>query len=112
MKTWLCLGALGAVLVLTVPAFADHNGAPPADPRTESSLDLDLKLGPRTFRFGGRFFGRDGYLAGAWLNGETRGDGFSLDGRVEQDGKAHHFKFNVDIDEWLRRAIRWGVTDL
>jgi len=54
-------------------------------------------------------------LMGAWLNGETRAEGFSLDGRVEHDGKAHNFKMNVELDEWLRRAARWwsrGLTDL
>ena len=68
-------------------------------------------------RFGetGRLFGREGYAGGAWLNGETRAEGFSLDGRIERDGKAHNFKMNVEIDEWLRRAARWwsrGLTDL
>ena len=109
MKTVLCIATLGALLAVTVPALADHTSAPaPA----ESSLDVDLKLGPKSFRIGGRVFGRDGYAGGAWLNGETRSDGFSLDGRVERDGKAHNFRFNADIDAWLRRAILGGVTDL
>ena len=114
----------GLVLALAAPARADHNGTPPAMsaveivpklevPGTEHSLDINLKLGLDGFRLGSRLFGRDGFLGGAWLNGETRRDGFSLDGRVEHDGKAHNFKFNADIDEWLRRAIRWwGAMDL
>jgi len=119
----------GLVLALASPAYADHNGAPPiaraADdaterggtvevPGTEHSLDINLKLGLNGFRLGSRLFGREGYLGGAWLNGETRKDGFSLDGRVEHDGKAHNFKFNADIDEWLSRVLRWrgGALDL
>ena len=96
--------------------FSSRFGQTPGTPEgstTESSLDIDLKLGPRSFRLGGRLFGRDGYAGGAWLNGEARRNGFSLDGRIERDGKAHNFKFNADIDEWTRRAIRWpGLTDL
>ena len=112
MKTWLSVAVLGALLAIAVPAVADHNRGPSEGSTTESWLDLDLKLGPQSFRFGGRFFGRDGHAGGAWLNGETRSDGFSLDGRIERDGRTHHFKFNADIDEWLRRGIRRGVTDL
>ena len=113
MKTWLIAGALGAILAVTAPAVADHTRAlPPPVPDTESSLDIDLKLGPSSFRLGGRFFGRDGYAGGVWLNGALRGGGFSLDGRLERDGKTHDFRFDADLDEWLRRAIRRGATDL
>ncbi len=112
MRTLLRIAALGTVLATTVPAAADHTSGGTADATIESSLDLDVKLGPRGFRLGGRVFGREGYAGGAWLNGETRSDGFSLDGRVEHDGRARTFKFDATIDEWLRRAIRWGVTDL
>ena len=83
--------------------------------KTESSVDIDLKLGVNGFRFGSRIFGREGYTGGAWLNGQTRAEGFSLDGRVERDGKAHNFKMNIELDEWLRRAARWwtrGQNDL
>jgi hypothetical protein len=112
MKTLLAIGALGAVLATTVPAAADHASGGMADPAVESALDLDLKLGPHGFRLGGRVLGREGHAGGAWLNGEMRSDGFSLDGRVEHDGKVRTFKFNATIDEWLQRAIRWAVTDL
>ncbi len=101
MKTLLLIGALGTVLATTAPAVADH-----------SSLDLELRLGSRGFRLGGRLVGREGYAGGAWLNGEARRDGFSLDGRVEHDGKTRTFKFDATIDEWLGRALRWGITDL
>ena len=113
MKRGTLILTLGAMLAVTAPAFADQTPGTPEGSTTESSLDIDLKLGPRSFRLGGRLFGRDGYAGGAWLNGEARRNGFSLDGRIERDGKAHNFKFNADIDEWTRRAIRWpGLTDL
>jgi hypothetical protein len=130
MKTTLVLGALAAALVTAAPAWADHNrlvapddaernanaeSAKPEGSTTDATLDIELKLGLNGFRLGGRLFGREGYAGGAWLNGETRAEGFSLDGRVEHDGKAHNFKMNVQVDEWLRRAARWwsrGLTDL
>jgi hypothetical protein len=113
MKKAMLIATLGAVLAVTTPALADHRGSMPAGSATESSLDIDLKLGPRSFRLGGRLFGREGYSGGAWLNGEARRDGFSLDGRIERGGKAHNFKLDADIDEWVRRAIRWpGAIDL
>ena len=130
MKTTLVLGALAAALMTAAPAWADHNrlvappdaernadveSAKPEGSTTDGTLDIELKLGLNGFRLGGRLFGREGYAGGAWLNGETRAEGFSLDGRVERDGKAHNFKMNVQVDEWLRRAARWwsrGLTDL
>jgi hypothetical protein len=86
-------------------------------------MKTTLVLGLNGFRLGGRLFGREGYAGGAWLNGQTRAEGFSLDGRVERgcaggapcERWAHNFKMNVEIDEWLRRAARWwsrGLTDL
>ena len=113
MKREVLAAVLGTLFAMTGPAFADHTRAMPTGSATESSLDIDLKLGPRSFRLGGRLFGREGYAGGAWLNGEARPDGFSLDGRIERGGKAHDFKFDANIDEWARRVIRWpGVTDL
>jgi len=121
MNTTLVLGALAAALVTAAPAWADHNRlVAPAEEgtKTDGSLDIDLKLGVNGFRFGSRLFGREGYAGGAWLNGETRPEGFSLDGRVERgcaggapcDRRAHNFKMNVEIDEWLRRlATALGV---
>src|SRR5207245_2448907 len=84
MNTTLVLGALAAALVTAAPAWADHNRlVAPAEEgtKTDGSLDIDLKLGVNGFRFGSRLFGREGYAGGAWLNGETRPEGFSLDGR-------------------------------
>jgi hypothetical protein len=123
MKSFATLSTLAVMLATATPIWADHNSAPPAadaerapgSMTTVGSLNLDLKLGLNGFRLGSRLFGRDGYAGGAWLNGETRADGFSLDGRLERDGRAHNFKMNIDLDEWLRRAARWwtrGATDL
>jgi hypothetical protein len=128
--------AFGVVALSAAAAAADHNklmsavqstesaqstqsapnmqSTPPAPER--SSVDVDLKLGLNGFRLGARVFGKDGYSGGAWVNGETRPDGFSVDGRVERDGgKSWNFKLNADIDEALRRAMKWwggSLTDL
>jgi hypothetical protein len=110
-----CLVAAGALVVLglAVPVSADQRTAPPVASEEGSSLDVTLKLGPSGFRFASRLFGRHGYAGGAWLNGEARRDGFSVDGRLEHGGKTHQFKLDADLDEWLRRPTRaWGVTDL
>jgi hypothetical protein len=130
MRTTVIFGVLTAALLAAGPARADHKLLTPDEPQaaapqaengkpegmqTESSLDIDVKLGLNGFRLGTRLFGREGYAGGAWLNGQTRPEGFSLDGRVERDGKAHNFKMNIDLDEWLRRAARWwtrGQTEL
>jgi hypothetical protein len=120
MRAWVALGILVATVATTVPTRAD-DGAPVGErpagaverPATSSSLDIDLRLSTSGFRFGSRLFGREGYAGGAWLNGERRRGGFSLDGRIERGGKAHDFKLDADIDEWVRRAFRWwSVTDL
>lgn len=114
---------LGVVVVTAAPSAADHkqlvsteaDQSTPSAPE-RSSLDVDLKLGLNGFRLGGRLFGKEGYKGGAWLNGETRPEGFSVDGRLEREGgKSWNFKLNADIDEALRRAMRWwggGLTDL
>ena len=101
-------------LASNVPSLSKSHSALSIDP--SGSLDVDLKLGLNGFRLGGRLFGKEGYKGGAWLNGETRPEGFSVDGRVEREGgKSWNFKLNADIDEALRRAMRWwggGLTDL
>jgi hypothetical protein len=112
---------LGLTVLTAAPSAADHktlvsseDGASAAPER--SSVDVDLKLGLNGFRLGGRLFGKEGYKGGAWLNGETRPEGFSVDGRVEREGgKSWNFKLNADIDEMLRKAMKWwggGLTEL
>ena len=113
--------ALGVTVLTATPGAADHKTLvsaeqnPTAGPE-RSSVDVDLKLGLNGFRLGARLFGKDGYSGGAWLNGETRPEGFSVDGRLEREGgKSWNFKINADIDAALRRAMRWwggGLTDL
>src|SRR5688500_10251061 len=114
-------GALGVIVLTTTPSIADHKTLVSADQTSpaapeRSSVDVDLKLGLNGFRLGARLFGKEGYTGGAWLNGETRPEGFSVDGRLEREGgKSWNFKLNADIDEALRRAMRWwggGLTDL
>jgi hypothetical protein len=115
------LNALSVVAVLTLPtpARAGDTVAPPVEDGVSiegpagTSLDVNLRLGADGFRLGGRVFDRGGYAGGAWLNAETRRDGFSLDGRLEHGGRAHNFRFNADLDAWVKRAWRlWGITDL
>jgi hypothetical protein len=107
MRTALLSVGLGLIALTATPATADHN-SPPAPADRSSSLDVDLKLGVNGFRVGARVFGAEGYSGGAWLNGETRADGFSVDGRVEREGgRAWNFKLNADIDAALRHAMQW-----
>ena len=104
---------VGFIVVTAVPGAAEHNTLVSSEESVSasaerSSLDVDLKLGANGFRLGGRVFGKDGYKGGLWLNGETRPEGFSVDGRVESDGgKSWNFKLNADIDEALRKVMRW-----
>src|SRR2546430_17422030 len=100
----LALAALLGALLAVSPAWAEHKAAAPPEgqptleaPGTEHFMDFTLKLGPKGFRLGSRLFGPDGLTGGGWLTGETGRHGFSLDGRVEHDGKSHGFKFNADI---------------
>jgi hypothetical protein len=81
-------------------------------PGTEQSLDVKLKLGVNWFRLHSRLFDQHGYVGGAWLNGETRHDGFRLDGRVEHDGMVRDFTLEADLDDWARRLLRWSSGTL
>ena len=124
MPTALVLLAMsvGVIVLTAAPSAADHHKALVSAAQEEtsttpdrSSFDLDLKLGTNGFRIGGRLFGKEGYKGGAWLNGETRSEGFTVDGRVEgEGGKSWNFKLNAEIDEMLRKALKlWGggLTD-
>ena len=105
---------LGAIVLTAAPSAAEHKALVSAEESAtsapeRSSVDVDLKLGVNGFRLGARLFGKEGYTGGAWVNGETRPEGFSVDGRVEREGKSWNFKLNADIDEALRKMMRlWG----
>lgn len=123
------------MLALAVPAFGEHetldcdNDAPhdvvaaapdsdrpaaapesarAASARQSRDLDIHLKVGRDRFNLGGRLFGPNG-VAGAWLNGQLRADGFSMDGRVQSEGgRAYTFKLNADVADWVPlTAWRW-----
>ncbi|HEX2439957.1 MAG TPA: hypothetical protein VHT71_16730 [Methylomirabilota bacterium] len=116
MKTIPILGLLA--LVLAAGATAARAGSPGVAPTgttveipfTSKWLDLDLDLGQRSFRLGGRLFGRDGYAGGAWLDGNVHRDGLHLGGRIEHDGHSRDFDFNADFNR--RPARPPGSMDL
>jgi hypothetical protein len=103
--------ARGEHMTLMSPA-TEAPGAPVVPDTAPSasrmpSVDLDLALGPDGFRLGARFFSALG-MYGAWLNGRTRPDGFSLDGRVQDPDGAYSFRMNADVNAWPRR-LRDGL---
>lgn len=115
-KVWVLAGAVvAASLAWHGSAVADHmkrvgpSGellAPDDSASREpaSTLDLELKVGKDAFRLGGRVFGPGG-VAGAWLNGQMRPDGFALDGRVQNEaGRAYNFKVNAGMVDVITRS--------
>lgn len=117
MKVWVV--AIVVAMVAAGPAWADHRTSavpdaprdpqalveePPVSGSSSSLLDVEIKLGKEGFRLGGRLFGRGG-VAGAWLNGQLKSNGFVLDGRVQDEqGHARNFKLDAEITDWLSRA--------
>ena len=96
---WSAIMVVGLAMVLlggfSVPAAAEHG-------EVHSSVDLnvDFKMTPDGFRLGGKLLGlKQAYEA--WVNGQVRSDGLSLDGRVQEGARAFNFKFNADIDRAL-----------
>ena len=119
MKLTTAMIVAGLMVVTAPPARAEHNSAAPPEratehgtrivvPGTDQSLDVTLKLGVDGFRLRGRLFDQHGYVGGAWLDGETRRNGFRLDGRVEHDGMVRDFTLEADLEDWARRLMRWG----
>lgn len=111
-RRMIALAVLASGLALgAAPATAEHNalvepGAAAAPDQT-ANLDIDLKVGARGFRLGGRLFSGEG-VWGVWINGERRPDGFSLDGRLQSDARAFNFKLNAELmDELAGRAWPW-----
>ena len=114
MKPW-CVAIVVAVIAAG-PAWADHRTGPgsddpqalveepPVGEPASSLLDVEIKLGKEGFRLGGRLFGAGG-VAGAWLNGQLKSNGFVLDGRVQDEhGRARNFKVDAEMTDWLTRA--------
>ncbi|MBI2206147.1 MAG: hypothetical protein HYU41_20125 [Candidatus Rokubacteria bacterium] len=92
--------------LLAPDASASRDAAPTREPA--GTLDLELKVGKDTFRLGGRVFGSGG-VAGAWLNGQVRPDGFALDGRIQNEaGRAYNFKVNADMLDFMTRSA-WRI---
>ncbi len=105
-RTAIALG-LGLTLAAAAPAWAEHNTAVTESPRAadeETTLDLSLKIGADGFRLGTRLFGLDG-VHGAWVNGRMLPYGFSLDGRIQGDGRAHNFNMRIDLEDLLRPRL-------
>jgi hypothetical protein len=106
--------AIAVVLIgRACPVLAEHltlvppttDGSAPhlaSDP--SPTVDVGVTLGRDSFRLGARLFGALG-VYGAWLNGQARPDGFSLDGRLQHPDRAFTFKLNAEIDAWARRAF-------
>jgi hypothetical protein len=96
---WTVLMPMGLAIMLlgglSVPAAAEHG-------EVHSSVDLkvDLKVTPDGFRLGGQLLGlKQAYEA--WVNGQVRPNGLSLDGRLQDGARAFNFKLNADIDRAL-----------
>lgn len=88
---------------------ADSSGAPPVPKRDGPSqtLGIDVKIDGNGFRLGGRLSGSKGESE-AWLSGQVRGDGVTLDARFKgHDGPAQDFKLNLDLlPGWAQTAAR------
>ena len=108
------LGVLLTSFIGISPAAAEHmtlveRAETGTNPDGKShDLEISLRLGLDGFRLGGRLFGNQG-VAGLWLNGQRRADGFSLDGRLQSDtGRAFNFKLDAEAaDAATRAAWRW-----
>ncbi|MGH2669374.1 MAG: hypothetical protein ACRDH5_09715 [bacterium] len=104
MKRLIVSAMAALVVALAAPASAEDTPRP----STSTDLNVDLKFDRDGFRLGGQLFGLDA-VYGAWLNGQIRRDGLTLDGRVQDGGRAFNFKLNAEFTEWLLRALRRDV---
>jgi len=114
MRWGITVLAVAVVLIgRACPGLAEHlTLVPPTTDESASRLasdpsppvDLGVTLGRDSFRLGARLFGALG-VYGAWLNGQARPDGFSLDGRLQHPDRAFTFKLNAEIDAGARRAF-------
>jgi hypothetical protein len=83
---------------------AEAVGEPKSRLTPSDLFDVDIKVGAEGFRLGARVFGATG-VWGAWVNGQSRPDGFTLDGRVQQPDRGYNFRINADIDAWGKRTL-------
>ncbi|HXG05150.1 MAG TPA: hypothetical protein VNO23_17270 [Candidatus Binatia bacterium] len=97
MRRVLIAVLLGLAAALPVPASAESEAF--LGPRSVD-LEVSLRLRPDGFRLGGTLAGPTGTW-GAWLNGLARRDGFTLDGRVEEPGRALEFRLDAELRRWL-----------
>jgi hypothetical protein len=99
------------VFVVPVSVRAEHltltPEARPAEPQSPS-IDIQFRLGDGGFRLGARIFGESG-VYGAWLNGQVRPDGFTLDGRVQDPAKGRNFTVSTQALEALLREATRGL---
>ena len=81
--------------------------APSAESGRAKSLDIDLTVDGNGVKLGGRVSGNKG-VSGAWLGVQVRGDGMTLDGRLQSnDGPPRDLKLNVGLlPGWARTAAR------
>src|SRR5262245_53929048 len=95
------------------PVLAEHmrlvtptgtDSTPQVAPERTPSVDLGITLDRDSFRLAARLLSALG-VYGAWLNGQARPDGFSLDGRFQDPDRSYTFKLNAEIDAWTRRGL-------
>jgi len=100
MRNGLIAAGLAIMLAGWVaPASAEHG-----EKSSSVDLNVDLRVNRDGFRLGGQLLGL-GHMYGAWLNGEVRPDGLSLDGRVQEGARAFTFKLNAEIARWFLGAL-------
>src|SRR4030095_8321208 len=90
---------------LPAPTEPNIRPAPSAESRRAKSLDIDLTLDGSGFRLGGRLSGDKG-VSGAWVGGQEREDGMTLDGQLQRDdGRSPAVRLNLGVLRgWARTA--------
>ena len=93
MRSGLIAAGLAVMLAgWLAPAWAEHG-----EKSGSVDLTIDFRVGRDGFRLGGQLLGL-GHMYGAWLNGEVRPDGVSVDGRVQEGARAFNFTLNLGRD--------------
>ena len=118
MRWGISVLAVVVVMAAASPVLAEHMTLatptpeapiPRVAPERTPTVDLGVTFGRDSFRLGARLFSALG-VYGAWLNGQTRPDGFSLDGRLQNPERSYNFKLNAEIDAWARRTLEPFVS--